>query len=96
MEKPELQSALCSLAGDYTCGMCFCEPGRGGKTCECDMNESTTDKQLEMNCRQPRIGRDNVTTYGSVCSESGTCLCGFCHCYKGRNGQYCECGDCPR
>lgn len=97
-EKKEPSSALCTYAGDYACGMCFCEAGRGGKICECDMSESTTDRQLEMNCRQPRIDESlaNVTTYGPVCSETGTCICGQCHCYKGKTGQFCECVDCPR
>lgn len=70
--------------------------GRGGKTCECDLGELSIDKGMELNCRPPQFEPDfNITTYGPVCWESGTCLCGECHCYKGRNGPYCECGDCP-
>lgn len=96
-QKPELNSDLCSYHGYYQCGMCFCDEGRGGKQCECDMVDLLDHKQQELNCREPFYDPEtNITSHGPVCSESGSCFCGECYCTKGRSGSYCQCPDCPK
>lgn len=50
----EVNSAACNWRGSLKCGMCFCENGWAGKTCECDLQNfasggaSVSSKQ----CRQ--------------------------------------------
>ena len=44
-------SKLCSDGnGTFACGVCYCNPGRYGKVCECDL-ESGSGKETE-NCRE--------------------------------------------
>ncbi|XP_046583090.1 integrin beta-1-like [Haliotis rubra] len=90
-EKPgrgEANSSRCSGGnGTYQCGVCSCNEGRFGKTCECnrgDLSSSETES-----CQGP-----NSTV---PCSGVGKCECGQCVCRRGYSGSFCECHDnaCP-
>ncbi|KAI6240677.1 INB domain-containing protein [Aphelenchoides fujianensis] len=81
----ERRSPVCNHQGDLTCGQCKCENGKGGRTCECDLQQHgvSTAEQLENRCRaQP----------GSpVCSGKGACNCGRCQCDAPTiSGDFCE------
>eukprot|EP00795_Rhopilema_esculentum_P014150 gene14150-5151_t len=82
----EVNSTKCSFAGNYSCGICSCEPGRFGSDCKCD-DQSRVD---DSTCKA-----DNSTD--TVCSNIGTCICGTCECFTQPNpehkvtGSFCEC-----
>ncbi|CAH2104939.1 unnamed protein product [Euphydryas editha] len=81
-------SVLCSNAGTYQCGICYCNSNRYGPTCQCD--GSSTTKKDENECK-----KNNNTL---ICSGRGTCSCGTCDpCWPGFSGPYCEFDDrsCP-
>lgn len=90
----EPASALCSRNGEYRCGSCFCEAGYVGHLCECNLQEYSSSKDLDNQCRQPHIV-NNETILGSPCSDRGECLCGLCFCNINYDGKYCECESCP-
>lgn len=88
-------SPKCNGAGTFECGICKCNEGNYGATCQCDI---TTEQQV--NNTNACIGSDNTTT----CSDQGNCVCGQCECFKQTNaanvisGPFCECKNfgCPK
>lgn len=84
----EKDSPICSNNGELKCGMCFCNEGFIGKTCDCSLKNYASTREMESQCRLPEDG--------SVCSNRGECLCGNCYCSKGWEGKYCECEACAR
>ncbi|XP_030623550.1 integrin beta-7-like [Chanos chanos] len=82
----EEQSSDCNGKGTFTCGVCSCDEGYTGKTCECERKQNTHSiLALEEMCIHP-----NSTL---ACSGRGTCLCGHCTCGAHHRGQYCQCDD---
>lgn len=85
----EKKSDKCNGKGTFKCGICYCDPGRFGKTCECD-SESQADTR---NCIMPNA------TNKAICSGFGTCVCGKCECNKEEDktkiisGTYCQCNN---
>ncbi|KAJ6660314.1 hypothetical protein lerEdw1_017737, partial [Lerista edwardsae] len=79
----EIRSSKCNFQGDFVCGLCVCNPGWLGDTCDCSVT-SSTDNQA---CIRP-----NDT---EPCSGRGECLCGVCQCYsegpaQRYEGPFCE------
>ncbi|XP_022914249.2 integrin beta-PS-like [Onthophagus taurus] len=76
-------SPKCSGKGSEVCGVCQCDQGYFGNTCECDNNKiiniNTTVCQKDEN--------------SPVCSNNGICKCGTCICDKSMYGKYCECNN---
>uniref|UniRef100_A0A3P8SEV5 Integrin beta n=1 Tax=Amphiprion percula TaxID=161767 RepID=A0A3P8SEV5_AMPPE len=73
--------------GTLECGVCRCNEGRVGVSCECDGEESGEVVESHL-CR-----RGNAS---EVCSGRGECVCGRCVCGKSSKkpnyyGQFCEC-----
>ncbi|XP_021366395.1 integrin beta-PS-like isoform X1 [Mizuhopecten yessoensis] len=99
-EKPEFadknqNSDKCSGKGTHMCGMCVCNQGFYGRTCNCDAGNATSE-EIQSQCMK------NNTNL--VCSNRGECVCGKCECSaRSQNsaqkysGEHCECDDysCP-
>ncbi|XP_060070734.1 integrin beta-PS-like [Ylistrum balloti] len=88
-------SDKCSFKGTHVCGMCVCNPGFYGRTCNCDAGNATSE-EIQSQCIK------NNTNL--VCSNRGECVCGKCECAaRSQNsaqrysGEHCECDDysCP-
>ncbi|KAG8505758.1 Integrin beta-2, partial [Galemys pyrenaicus] len=81
---------LCSSRGAMECGVCRCDAGYIGKSCECQ-TQGRSSQELEGSCR-----KDNNSV---ICSGLGDCVCGQCVCHasdvpnKEVYGQYCECDN---
>ncbi|KFO28083.1 Integrin beta-2 [Fukomys damarensis] len=81
---------LCGDRGSMQCGVCRCEAGYIGKSCECQ-TQGRSSQELEGSCR-----KDNSS---AVCSGLGDCVCGQCVCHasdvpnKVIYGRYCECDN---
>lgn len=88
---------ICNGRGSLSCGVCICDDGFVGKTCECNATGVST-AQMDMQCRK------NNDSEQPICSGRGYCSCGRCVCEKRSHynetiyGPYCECDDfnCPR
>lgn len=91
----ELNSPTCNLHGNLSCGMCLCDSGFSGKTCECDLLNYSSSKELDQKCRLPITDRNGTTSLGPICSDRGECSCGQCYCNIGFSGEYCDCFECP-
>ncbi|XP_056008349.1 integrin beta-3-like isoform X2 [Ostrea edulis] len=78
----EPNSTKCNNQGTYECGVCHCNVGWSGDTCECD--ERGTEAEA--------CGTDS-----GICNNAGNCTCGRCECFDGYSGDRCECNDldCP-
>ncbi|VIO89475.1 EGF-like domain containing protein [Brugia malayi] len=92
VQNQEKLSPLCYGAGDLICGVCECQPGKGGNHCECDLKQhgALSAQELENRCRK--------TPKDLVCSGNGQCKCGSCVCnVEHVRGDYCECENmsCP-
>uniref|UniRef100_A0A2I3G637 Integrin beta n=1 Tax=Nomascus leucogenys TaxID=61853 RepID=A0A2I3G637_NOMLE len=80
--------STCHGQGFLECGICRCDTGYIGKSCECQ-TQGRSSQELEGSCR-----KDNNSM---VCSGLGDCVCGQCLCHasdvQGKQiyGQYCEC-----
>ncbi|KAM9695674.1 integrin beta-2 [Trichechus inunguis] len=78
----------CSDRGVVECGICRCQPGYMGKSCECQ-TQGRSSQEMEGSCR-----KDNSSV---VCSGLGECICGECVCHRTEDpkkriyGRYCEC-----
>ncbi|XP_072496940.1 integrin beta-2 isoform X2 [Notamacropus eugenii] len=89
-EGQRLNRQHCENKGFVECGICRCDPGHIGKTCECQTHGKSS-QDLEKNCR-----KDNSSV---LCSGLGDCICGLCICHisdltkKHIYGKYCECDD---
>ncbi|KAK6114409.1 EGF-like domain family protein [Brugia pahangi] len=92
VQNQEKLSPLCYGAGDLICGVCECQPGKGGNHCECDLKQHSalSAQELENRCRK--------TPKDLVCSGNGQCKCGSCDCsVEHVRGDHCECKNmsCP-
>ncbi|KAI5633054.1 integrin beta chain VWA domain-containing protein [Phthorimaea operculella] len=88
----ENSTNVCNGHGTSACGVCVCQPGYFGKSCECSPHGGVSPEQ-DRGCRPP-----NMLT-GPLCSNRGTCMCGVCECHKMDDptkvisGPYCECDN---
>ena len=64
----EENTTKCSFRGTFECGICNCNPGFIGKSCECSVDDMSNDSA----CR----AQDSL----EVCSGRGLCSCGNCTC----------------
>ncbi len=71
----QLNSPTCNLHGKLSCGMCLCDSGYSGKTCECDLLNYSSSKELDQNCRLPITDRNGTTSLGPICSDRGAFIC---------------------
>eukprot|EP00105_Crassostrea_gigas_P012340 XP_011428304.1 PREDICTED: integrin beta-3 [Crassostrea gigas] len=78
----ESNSTRCNQRGTYECGVCHCNEGWSGDSCECDERGSETEA---------------CGTEAGICSNAGNCTCRKCDCFEGFSGDKCECNDrnCP-
>uniref|UniRef100_A0A915EED4 Integrin beta subunit VWA domain-containing protein n=1 Tax=Ditylenchus dipsaci TaxID=166011 RepID=A0A915EED4_9BILA len=88
----EKRSPRCGYKGNLVCGLCQCDQGKGGETCECDLNAYGVSQPEDLldQCREHKMA--------GVCSGKGKCSCGKCKCDADYiKGKYCECdsGNCP-
>ncbi|XP_006898474.1 PREDICTED: integrin beta-2 [Elephantulus edwardii] len=85
-----LDPSQCNNKGVVECGVCRCNLGYVGKSCECQ-TQGRSSQELEGNCR-----KDNSSI---VCSGLGDCICGECICHKSDDpkkqifGRYCDCDN---
>lgn len=97
-EAGEIDSPACNFNGEMRCGMCHCNGGWSGKTCECDLLNYGSSRELEHQCRVPVVDvrrSGNDTKLGPICADHGECVCGQCYCNVGFSGKYCDCYECP-
>ncbi|XP_068918118.1 integrin beta-PS-like [Tenebrio molitor] len=85
-EKDAVENAdECHGHGTYKCGVCHCNTGKFGSTCECEGDSNPAG------CLTPQSN--------AVCSNRGSCICGVCACKMRDNpdekitGKYCECDN---
>lgn len=84
------KSDKCSTNGTLKCGVCDCDFGFFGKSCEC--STETSQSNDDTTCKPNK----NDTT---VCSGLGICRCGQCQCNRRTNpeekifGKYCDCDN---
>lgn len=71
--------------GINECGICKCDPGWSGETCDCDESSWIENKLQCINANSTE-----------VCSKRGECICGRCNCDPGYKGQFCECSSCDK
>ncbi|KAK0401528.1 hypothetical protein QR680_015839 [Steinernema hermaphroditum] len=86
------RSPICYNRGDLICGVCACESGMGGNSCECDLRQYgvSAASDLDDQCR--------ASENEPLCSGRGKCACGACHCTNSTtSGKFCECdsSSCP-
>ncbi|CAL4063328.1 unnamed protein product, partial [Meganyctiphanes norvegica] len=72
----------CNFQGDLKCGVCDCQDGFGGKTCQCDKSA------IDAGSSGCRPGNSTVE-----CKGRGTCVCNECECDPGYKGTFCECDN---
>ncbi|GBP40030.1 Integrin beta-nu [Eumeta japonica] len=77
----------CPTHSGLICGVCQCDQGWSGPTCNCSTSDEAAWAALTSECRQP-----NTTT--QPCSGVGDCVCGKCACDRGYNGKFCQCKSC--
>ncbi|KAJ3602514.1 hypothetical protein NHX12_030268, partial [Muraenolepis orangiensis] len=81
--KPGVPSSLdCSGHGTLYCGVCSCDQGFLGQSCECAQSKDLDD---QASCRQ-----DNSS---QLCSGHGSCACGMCTCKRSFTGKFCQCDN---
>nr|XP_023670611.1 integrin beta-2-like [Paramormyrops kingsleyae]XP_023670612.1 integrin beta-2-like [Paramormyrops kingsleyae] len=78
----------CNNRGKVVCGTCSCQEGFAGQTCQCELKESSLERQNEA-CR---------LNNGTECSGQGECVCGLCECHASKEGiqfygTYCQCSN---
>ncbi|XP_055541726.1 integrin beta-nu [Wyeomyia smithii] len=88
--EPISGSEFCRGHGDFSCGMCFCDAGWIGRTCECNLLSFDTSADLLNECR----AEGEFDELGLICSDRGECICGQCLCNPGFEGPHCECSEC--
>ncbi|XP_067929236.1 integrin beta-6-like [Watersipora subatra] len=85
-----LHSERCSGYGTYQCGICSCDEGFSGESCQC----SSSDQSSADACLNP-LTRTDCSLHGE-CNTCGKCQC---DCLPGElepscdrySGEYCEC-----
>lgn len=73
----------CNNRGRYECGVCHCNKGWSGDTCECDISKTEAEA----------CGNNTDV----ICGDRGKCRCGKCECDPDYTGDFCQCynKDCP-
>ncbi|XP_036815126.1 integrin beta-5 isoform X1 [Oncorhynchus mykiss] len=86
-DQTQANSTHCSSIGQYTCGICRCDPGYLGARCECQEGEAGS--MYLSACRQAEGMQ--------ICGGRGECSCNQCLCYESEFGKiygtFCECDD---
>lgn len=86
-DQTQANSTHCSSIGQYTCGICRCDPGYLGARCECQEGEAGS--MYLSACREAE-GKQ-------ICGGRGECSCNQCLCYESEFGKiygtFCECDD---
>ena len=90
MQQPEQNSNRCFGNGTLVCGVCNCNEGFYGDSCECSKEDQGTSIDTLSNedlkkCKNPNSN--------AICSNKGTCSCGKCDCNLPYFGSYCECRE---
>ena len=67
------KSPKCTNRGSYACGICYCDEGRFGPTCNCTDATAADNTLCMLNATDPNE---------KVCSGFGRCICGKCECDK--------------
>lgn len=81
-------SLMCPVNSHLVCGVCQCNKGWSGPSCDCSLKDENASAELMAQCREPN------TTRPIACSGAGDCLCGKCECDRGYNGKFCQCKSC--
>ncbi|KAG6445119.1 hypothetical protein O3G_MSEX003745 [Manduca sexta] len=81
-------SMTCPANSHLVCGVCQCNKGWSGPSCDCSIEDENASTELMAQCREPN------TTRAIACSGVGDCLCGKCDCDRGYSGRYCQCKTC--
>lgn len=69
----QVKSSTCNFHGVLSCGMCLCDSGFAGKTCDCDLLNYSSSKELDQKCRVPTSDNNGtVISLGPICSDRGT------------------------
>lgn len=98
-----VEAQECEYKGDLVCGKCECYRDYYGSQCQClsDSGDYGHSKDYDKLCINPSSPNQQV------CSGSGECACGQCHCeepprtpfeeHSPNMGKYCQCPiECPR
>ncbi|RZC33867.1 integrin beta-PS, partial [Asbolus verrucosus] len=86
----ETQSSDCHNSGSLKCGVCDCDTGFFGRTCECSSENS---QSVDVSNCKPNAS-DAI-----LCSGLGVCKCGQCICNERSNpgekifGKFCDCDN---
>ncbi|KAL4711476.1 hypothetical protein ACJJTC_000492 [Scirpophaga incertulas] len=83
-------SLTCPVNSHLVCGVCQCNKGWSGPSCDCSIEDAAASAALEAQCRAPNASRP------LACSGAGDCVCGRCQCDRGFSGRYCQCASCDR
>ncbi|XP_063537060.1 integrin beta-nu-like [Cydia strobilella] len=81
-------SLTCPANSHLVCGVCQCNKGWSGPSCDCSIEDEEKSMALIAQCRAPN------STHYIPCSGAGDCICGICNCDRGFNGKYCQCKAC--
>lgn len=78
----------CPVNSHLVCGVCQCNKGWSGPSCDCSIEDENASAELMAQCREPN------STRAIACSGAGDCLCGKCECDPGYSGRFCQCKAC--
>ncbi|CAG4956713.1 unnamed protein product [Parnassius apollo] len=81
-------SLTCPFNSHIVCGVCQCNKGWSGPSCDCSIEDESASAILMSQCREPN------STRSIACSGAGDCVCGECQCDRGFSGRYCQCKAC--
>ncbi|XP_014371392.2 integrin beta-nu [Papilio machaon] len=76
----------CPFNSHIVCGVCQCNKGWSGPSCDCSISDEAASARLQAQCRAANTTR--------TCSGAGECMCGECVCDRGYTGRYCQCPTC--
>ncbi|KAJ8712386.1 hypothetical protein PYW07_005228 [Mythimna separata] len=82
------RTPMCSINSHFVCGVCQCNKGWSGPSCDCAIGNENESAELMAQCREPNATRS------IACSGAGECMCGECECDYGFTGRYCQCKTC--
>ncbi|XP_053605364.1 integrin beta pat-3-like isoform X2 [Plodia interpunctella] len=77
-------SKECSSNGSYQCGVCKCNEGRSGSSCQCSGENAGISESHKCKANETDL---------HFCSSHGTCNCGKCDCNDDFSGNFCEFDD---